>query len=119
MPAIVVVGDTDQEAERLARSLLYFMSAFRSGEPVEPQLLAEEADEVEFSPRYRGLVEMFLRSWIIGSPDNATRQTASLAEELGVSEMMINPVTAANASQPANRAPNREFTLRALAERLL
>lgn len=61
---------------------------------------------------------MFLRSWIIGSPDNAARKIASLAEELGVSEMMINPVTAAYALQPANGAPNRELTLRALAERL-
>lgn len=40
----------DQEAERLARSQLYFISAFRSGEPVEPQLLAEEADEVDLRP---------------------------------------------------------------------
>lgn len=53
--------------------------------------------------------------WILGT----SSYSAQMAAELGVSEMMINPVTAAYASQPANRAPNREFTLRALAERLL
>jgi hypothetical protein len=61
---------------------------------------------------------MFKRSWIIGSPDRAAEGVANLAAELGCSEMMINPVVAAYSSQPTDRAPNREFTLAALAERL-
>ncbi len=115
--AIVVIGETDEEAERLARPQLFFMSAFRSGEPVQPQMLVEEADGMEFAPRHERLVAMFRRSWIIGSPDTAAKGIAGLAADLGVSEMMINPVGAAYASQPADRAPNREFTLSTLAER--
>lgn len=115
--AIVVIGETDEEAERLARPQLFFMSAFRSGEPVQPQMLVEEADGRAFPSHHEGLVAMFRRSWIIGSPERAAEALANLASELGVSEMMINPVGGAYASQPSNRAPNREFALAALAER--
>ncbi len=115
--AIVVIGETDAEAERLARPQLFFMSSFRSGEPVQSQMLVEEADCMEFASRHEGLVQMFRRSWIIGSPDRAAEAVAALATDLGVTEMMINPVVAAYSSQPADRAPNREFTLGALAER--
>lgn len=116
--AIVVVGETDEEAQRLARPQLFFMSSFRSGEPVQSQMLVEEADGKEFPAHHEGLVQMFRRSWIIGSPDRAAEAVANLAADLGCSEMMINPVVAAYSSQPANRAPNREFTLAALAKRL-
>ncbi|NKJ07598.1 MsnO8 family LLM class oxidoreductase [Rhizobium sp. SG741] len=115
--AIVVIGETDEEAERLARPQLFFMSSFRSGEPVQSQMLVEEADGKEFPSRHESLVQMFRRSWIIGSPDRAAEGVANLAADLGVSEMMINPVVSAYSSQPADRAPNREFTLAALAER--
>ncbi|TWF58860.1 MsnO8 family LLM class oxidoreductase [Neorhizobium alkalisoli] len=115
--AIVVIGETDEEAERLARPQLFFMSSFRSGEPVQSQMLVEEADGKVFPAHHEELVRMFRRSWIIGSPDRAAESIANLAADLGVSEMMINPVVAAYSSQPANRAPNREFTLAALAER--
>jgi luciferase family oxidoreductase group 1 len=114
--AIVVIGQTDEEAQRLAKSQLYFMSAFRSGEPVEPQMLAEDADELGFPSRYDDLVAMFRRSWIIGSPTHAAKAIEELAENLGVTEMMINPVTASYTAQPLDRALNREFTLTALAE---
>ncbi|MBB4349360.1 MsnO8 family LLM class oxidoreductase [Aliirhizobium cellulosilyticum] len=115
--AIVVVGETDEEAQRLSLPQLHFMCAFRSGEPVQSQMLVEEADDVDFPSRYDGLVAMFRKSWIIGSPDRAAEGVATLAAELGVSEIMINTVTAAYRSQPADRSPNREFTLEALAAR--
>jgi len=85
---------------------------------VQSQMLVEEVDGKEFPTRHEGLVQMFKRSWIIGSPDRAAEGVANLAAELGCSEMMINPVVAAYSSQPTDRAPNREFTLAALAERL-
>ncbi|MDX8327316.1 MsnO8 family LLM class oxidoreductase [Agrobacterium tumefaciens] len=116
--AIVVIGETDLEAERLARPQLFFMSSFRSGEPVKSQMLVEEADGDEFPAHHERLVKMFRSSWIIGSPDHAAKAVANLAADLGCSEIMINPVAAAYSSQPKDRAPNREFTLAALAERL-
>ncbi|TPW26960.1 MsnO8 family LLM class oxidoreductase [Martelella alba] len=113
---IVVVGSSDAEAERLARPQLFFMSAFRSGEPVQPQMLAEDADRRAFPDRYSELVRMFKRSWIIGSPDRVADGIARLAQALDVSEIMINPVAAAFADQDVRRAPNREFTISTLAE---
>ncbi|MXN17758.1 MsnO8 family LLM class oxidoreductase [Pseudooceanicola sp. GBMRC 2024] len=114
--AIVVMGESDAEARRLARAQLYFMCAFRSGERVAPQMLAEEADAIPFPDRYAPLVEMFERSWIIGGPERAAAALGDLARDLGVQEMMINPVAAAYGHQPADRAPNRAYTLSRLAE---
>jgi len=115
LSAIVVVGDTKEESERLARSQLYSMSAFRSGEPVGPQMLVEEAEETEFPGRYDRLVAQFRRTWIIGDARDAAQQIAALSDRLGLSEVMINPVAAAYRSDPPDRAPNREQTIAALA----
>jgi alkanesulfonate monooxygenase SsuD/methylene tetrahydromethanopterin reductase-like flavin-dependent oxidoreductase (luciferase family) len=62
---------------------------------------------------------MFRESWIIGAADSVAGQIRALAVELGVDEIMINPVAAAYETDPPDRTPNREFTLRALRDALL
>jgi luciferase family oxidoreductase group 1 len=119
LSAIVVIGDTVEEAEKLARSQLYFMCAFRSGEHVDRQMLAEDAGEIEFPARYDDLLAMFRRTWIIDTPAGAAAQIAALAERLGVDEMMINPVAAAYRGDAPNTSPNRLRTLARLAEALI
>ena len=119
LSAIVVTGDTQEEAERLARAQLYFLSAFRSGEARDRQMLAEEAAETEFPERYEDLLAMFRRTWIIDTPEGAADRVAALADRLGIAEMMINPVAAAYRDDPAGTAPNRRRTLSALAARIL
>lgn len=103
LSAIVVIGDTAEEAQRLAHPQLYFMSAFRSGEVVSPQMLVEEADGVRFPDRYDDLVAMFRRTWIIGDREQAGEQIEALARRLDLDEVMINPVAAAYRSDdPGN-----------------
>jgi alkanesulfonate monooxygenase SsuD/methylene tetrahydromethanopterin reductase-like flavin-dependent oxidoreductase (luciferase family) len=71
LSVITVIGDTREEAERLARAQLYFMCAFRSGEPVQRQMLVEEAAVTDFPTRYEGLLAMFRRTWIIDDAEGA------------------------------------------------
>lgn len=118
LSAIVVVGDTVEEAERLARAQLLFMCAFRSGENVDRQMLVEEAAEVDFPERYEDLLAMFRRTWIIDTPQGAASQIAALAKRLHLDELMINPVAAGYSDDPVGTAPNRRRTLSALAREL-
>ena len=113
--AIVVVGPSDEEAQRLAKPQLLQMSAFRSGEPSSPQPLVETVDAIPFADRHTGLVEMFKRTWIIGSPETAAERVMQLAMSLDVDEIMINPVAGAYAHDDPRRAPNREYTPASLA----
>ena len=112
---IAVVGDTQEEAELLARSQLFFMSAFRSGEKVGPQMLVEEAAKITFPDRYSELVAMFRKTWIIGDVTSAANRLRHLASTLGVQEFMINPVAAAYGADDPQVAPNRARTLTSLA----
>jgi luciferase family oxidoreductase group 1 len=116
--AIVVVGDNAEEAERLAKPQLWGMCALRSGEPVTPILLVEQADTVIFPERYKSLVEMFKKTWIIGNPKQAADQLEKLVTLLGIDEIMINPVAGSYTADDPARAPNRERTLTLLAEQL-
>jgi luciferase family oxidoreductase group 1 len=116
--AIVILGETSKEAERLSIPQLWGMCALRSGEPVSPQLLAEQAETVVFPERYKSLVEMFKKTWIIGDPKQAADQVKGLAASLEIDEVMINPVAASYAADDPTRAPNRERTLTLLAEQL-
>ena len=116
--AIVVVGEDAAEAERLSVPQLWGMCALRSGEAVTPTLLVEQANTVVFPERYKTLVEMFKKTWIIGSPQQAADRIEQLVTSLGIDEIMINPVAGAYASDDPARAPNRERTLTLLAEQL-
>jgi len=116
--AIVVIGDTVAEAERLARAQLHFMCGFRSGERGQRQMLVEEAANVLFPARYDDLLEMFRRTWIIDTPQGGAARISALAQRLGLQEMMINPVAAAYRHQAPDVAPNRRKTLSALAAEL-
>jgi len=116
--AIVISGPSDEEAQRLAKPQLLLMSAFRSGEPSRPQDLVEAADVMPFADRHAGLVKMFRRTWIIGNPGSVAEQVMQLAISLDVDEIMINPVAGAYAPDDPRRAPNRAYTLTALAQAL-
>jgi luciferase family oxidoreductase group 1 len=116
--AIVVVGESAAEAERLVRPHLLGMCQLRSGDTVSPQLLIEDGDNVVFPERYAGLVDTFRKTWLIGDPRHVGDQMKALVTELGIDEVMIDPVAAASSSDDISRAPNRERTLTWLAEEL-
>jgi luciferase family oxidoreductase group 1 len=116
--AIVVVGDSDEEAQRLAKPQLMQMAAFRSGDASALQPLVEAADARSLPEHHVGQVEMFKRTWVIGTPERAAEQLMQLATSLDIDEIMINPVAGAYASDDPRRAPNREYTLTSLARAL-
>jgi luciferase family oxidoreductase group 1 len=109
------VADTHEEAERLARPQLLAMLALRTGAPLRPQLLVEEAEAVEVPEAHQGLVSAMSRRWVIGTPDEAARQLRELATTYDVDEVMVHPVAGALAGTDAGSAPGRERTLELLA----
>ncbi len=109
------VAGTREEAQRLALGQAQMMLALRSGAPLYPQPLVEEA-EAQRVPEQDKLVEAMMRRWVVDEPVAARARIVALATEFGVDEVMVHPVASAFAGTPADRSPAREETLRWLAE---
>ena len=75
----VCVAETTEEAERRALPQLLQMLALRTGQPLAPQPLVEEAEKVDLAPAHRDLVDAMRRRWVIGSPDEARDRVRALA----------------------------------------
>jgi len=115
-----VVAESAEEAERRALPNLLMMAALRTGAPLGPQLLVEEAEKVlddgSVSDAQRSLIEAMRPRWVIGDADSARARLADLAATYGVDEVMVHPVAAAHVGTDPARSPAREETLRFLAE---
>ena len=111
-----MVAPTQAEAERLALPNLASMVALRSGGPLAPQLLVEQAEESGIADAHRGLAAEMRERWVVGTPDTVAKQVTALAAEYDVDEVMVHPVAGAVVGTPADRAPAREATLALLAE---
>jgi luciferase family oxidoreductase group 1 len=111
----VAVAESAEEARRLAEPQLHMMLALRTGQPLTPQPLVEEAEKRELDDGQRQLVEVLARPWVIGTPDVARERLATLAAEYGVDEVMVNPVSGAWVGTDPAASPTREETLRLLA----
>ena len=112
------VAATAEEAERLALPQLHAMVALRTGAPLGPQALVEEAEADPVPTAHEPLVEAMRRRWVIGEPKAAADEVRELAAVHGVDEVMVHPVAGAFAGTPAGSAPAREASLRLLAEAL-
>ncbi len=111
-----VVAESAEEAERRALPNLLMMVALRTGAPLGPQLLVEEAEKVDGCPdAHRPLIEAMRSRWVVGDPASARAQLAELAATYGVDEVMVHPVAAAHVGTDPDRSPAREETLRLLA----
>lgn len=113
-----VVAESDAEAVRLARPYVLSMLALRTGGPLGPQLLVEEAERHVLRPGEEALAAELAAPWIVGTPEKAAEQIGELARTHDVDEVMVQPVAAAHEGAPTDRAPERERTLRLLAEAL-
>jgi alkanesulfonate monooxygenase SsuD/methylene tetrahydromethanopterin reductase-like flavin-dependent oxidoreductase (luciferase family) len=91
------------------------MIALRTGAPLHPQRLVEEAEAVDMTPDQRAFGEAMARRWVVGSAEQARKEIEELATEFGVDEVMVHPVAGATAGTDAGTSPNRETTLRLLA----
>jgi luciferase family oxidoreductase group 1 len=113
-----VVAETTEEAERLALPNLLMMVALRTGAPLAPQLLVEEAEKVDVPEAHRPLIEAMRSRWVVGDPASARAQLEELAATYGVDEVMLHPVAAAHEGTEPGRSPAREDTLRLLSAEL-
>ena len=113
-----VVADTAAEAERLLLPNLQMMARLRTGQPLGPLDLVEEAEARQLSPRELAVVDAGRRQAVVGSPAEAADQLRALAERFGVDEVMVNPVAAAFRGTDPDTAPARETTLELLAKEL-
>jgi len=112
------VASTREEALRLAQPHLVSMVNLRTGGPLTPQPLVEEAEARGVPEQHLTLAEQMMERWVVGTPDEAGEQVAKLAATYDVDEVMVNPIAGAHASTPRDQAPHREETLRLLAEAL-
>ena len=113
------VAPTSEEAERLALPQLLQMVALRTGAPLSPQPLVEEAEKVELPDAHRELVEAMRERWVIGDPDEARQALHALAATYEVDEVMVHPVGGAFTGTEAESSPARVQTLRLLADSCL
>lgn len=113
-----VVGDTRAEAEQLALPHLLSMLALRTGGQFGPQPLVDEAVERGLRAHEEALAQEMTAPWIIGTPQQAAAAVSELAATFAVDEVMIQPIAGARGGTPADAAPERERTLRLLAEAL-
>ena len=112
----VAVAEDAEEAELLALPQLLAMVALRTGSPLGPQLLVEDAEKqaAALPEPHRDLMASMRRRWVVGTAESARRELAALAAEHGVDEVMVHPVTGAHVEADPVRAVAREETLRLL-----
>ena len=115
LTANVVVAETEEEARRLALPQIKAMLTLRTGGPLTPQPLIEDAEADPIPGPHRNLAAAMERKWVIGTPESAAQRVRELAEKYGVDEVMVHPVAGALRGTPADRSPAREETLQALA----
>ena len=94
------------------------MVTLRTGGELRPQLTVEEAAAVELSPEHESMANAMLSRWVVNDPAAAARQVRELAAQFGVDEVMIHPVVGTSESDPLDRTPARERTVRLLSQAL-
>ena len=113
-----VVAETRDEAMALLLPNLQMMGRLRTGQPLGPLDLVEDAEQQELSPQAMRVVDGALRRAVVGTPTEAADQVRALADEFGVDEVMVNPVASAHRGTDPATAPARDVTLELLAKEL-
>ncbi|WP_370331205.1 LLM class flavin-dependent oxidoreductase [Mycolicibacterium hippocampi] len=112
------VADTRDEAMRLIQPNLQMMGRLRTGQPMVPLDLVEDAEQQRVSAQAQAVVEAGLRQAVVGAPAEAADQLRALAERFDVDEVMVHPVASAFRGTDPATAPARETTLELLAKEL-
>jgi luciferase family oxidoreductase group 1 len=112
------VAPTRVEAEALMLPNLHMMALLRTGQPLRPLDLVEDAQALQLNRQQQAIVDAGLARAIVGTPTEAADQVRGLAEHFGVDEVMVNPVASAYRGTDAATAPGREQTLELLAKEL-
>ena len=113
-----VVAETRDEAMALLLPNLQMMARLRTGQPLGPLDLVEDAQRMELSPQELLVADSAQRRAVVGTPTEAAEQVRALADEFGVDEVMVNPVASARRGTDPATAPARDVTLELLAKEL-
>ena len=113
-----VVAETRDEAMALMLPNLQMMARLRTGQPLGPLDLVEDAEQIDLGPQAQRIAEASLQRAVVGSPTEAAEQVRALADEFGVDEVMVNPVASARLGTDPATAPGRVTTLELLAKEL-
>lgn len=112
------VAETQQEATALMLPNLQMMARLRTGQPLGPVPLVEDAAVAALTGQQQAIVDSGLRRAVLGTPAEAAEQIRALAEHFGVDEVMVNPVASARRGTDPAAAPARVATLELLAKEL-
>jgi luciferase family oxidoreductase group 1 len=112
------VAETREEAMALMLPNLHMMARLRTGQPLGPLELVEDAQLAELTPQQQHIVDSGLRRAVLGAPVEAAEQLRALAQWFDVDEVMVHPVASARRGTDPATAPGRETTLELLAKEL-
>src|ERR1700754_111927 len=112
------VAETRDEAMALLLPNLQMMARLRTGQPLGPVDLVEDAEQRQVTPQEQTVVESGLRRAVVGDPIEAAEQLRALADEFDVDEVMVHPVASAPPGTAPATAPARVNTLELLAKEL-
>ena len=113
------VAETRDEATALMLPNLQMMARLRTGQPLGPVPLVEEAAQVaELTEQQQHIVDSGLARAVVGSPAEAAEQLRALAQRFDVDEVMVHPVASAHRGTDPATAPARVATLELLAKEL-
>jgi luciferase family oxidoreductase group 1 len=112
------VAETRDEATALMLPNLQMMARLRTGQPLGPVPLVEEAAVAELTGQQQRIVESGLERAVVGSPAQAAEQLRALAQRFDVDEVMVHPVASAYRGTDPATAPARMATLELLAKEL-
>jgi alkanesulfonate monooxygenase SsuD/methylene tetrahydromethanopterin reductase-like flavin-dependent oxidoreductase (luciferase family) len=112
------VAETRDEAMALTLPNLQMMARLRTGQPLGPLPLVEEAEAAQVGPAQQRIVDSALERAVVGSPAEAAEQLRALAQRFDVDEVMVHPVATAHRGTDPATAPARVATLELLAKEL-
>ncbi len=119
VPVNVVVGETTEEAERLALPHRLRQATLRSGGKLGPSVTVEQAETRAWSPTERAAGSMGAPFLYVGTAAEVADGLVALANQFEVDELMIVPSDGAFEGDDLSRFEHREDTVRALAQQLL
>ncbi|MFZ0834974.1 MAG: LLM class flavin-dependent oxidoreductase [Mycobacterium sp.] len=112
------VAPTRDEAEALLLPNLQMMARLRTGQPLGPLDLVEDAVGRQPSGTEQAVVDAGLARAVVGTPSEAAEQVRALASRFDVDEVMVHPVASAHRGTDPATSAGREATLELLAKEL-
>lgn len=95
MTVNAAVAPTRAEAEALLLPNLQMMARLRTGQPLGPLDLVEDAAALTMQPQAEAIIASGRAKAVVGSPSEAADQVRAVASEFDVDEVMVNPVASA------------------------